>query len=96
MIGPLVAPVALAGGVVLQLLYPGDFGYILDAGGPAWATWVAVVGCVVALFVAARSSAARAAGGARLRAPPGSHVRARAHELRPSPPPDPPNILSAA
>jgi hypothetical protein len=55
LIGPLVVPVALVGGVVLQLLYPGDFGYILDAGGPAWATWFAVVGCVVALFVGLRS-----------------------------------------
>jgi hypothetical protein len=54
LIGPLVAPVALAGGIVLQLLYPGDFGYTLDDGGPAWATWVAVVGCVVALFVGLR------------------------------------------
>ena len=54
LIGPLVAPVALALGVVLQLLYPGDFGYFLDDGGPAWATWFAVVGCVVALFVGFR------------------------------------------
>jgi hypothetical protein len=54
LIGPLVTPVALAGGIALQLLYPGDFGYTLDDGGPAWATWVAVVGCVVALFVGLR------------------------------------------
>ena len=51
LIGPLVAPVALAGGIALQLLYPGDFGYFLEDGGPAWATWFAVVGCVVALVV---------------------------------------------
>ena len=55
LIGPLVAPVALAGGIALQLLYPGDFGYFLEDGGPAWATWFAVVGCVVALFVGFRS-----------------------------------------
>ncbi len=54
LIGPLVAPVALAGGIALQLLYPGDFGYFLEDGGPAWATWFAVVGCVVALFVGLR------------------------------------------
>ena len=39
---------------MLQLLYPGDFGYFLDDGGPAWATWFAVVGCVVALVVGFR------------------------------------------
>ena len=32
----------------------GDFGYFLEDGGPAWATWFAVVGCVVALFVGLR------------------------------------------
>ncbi len=51
LLGPLVAPVALAGGVALQLLYPGDFGYFLEDGGPAWATWLAVAGCVAALVV---------------------------------------------
>jgi hypothetical protein len=54
LIGPVVAPVALAAAIVLQLLYPGDFGYTLEDGGPAWATWVAVIGCVVALFVGLR------------------------------------------
>ena len=51
LLGPLVAPVALAGGVALQLLYPGDFGYFLEDGGPAWVTWFAVAGCVAALVV---------------------------------------------
>ena len=51
LLGPLVAPLALALGVALQLLYPGDFGYFLEDGGPAWATWFAVIGCVVALVV---------------------------------------------
>ncbi|HZG36367.1 MAG TPA: hypothetical protein VEY87_11025 [Gaiellaceae bacterium] len=45
----LVVPLALAAGVVLQLAYPGDFGYRLGAGGPALATWWAVAGGVVAL-----------------------------------------------
>ena len=54
LIGRAVVPVALAGGVAGQLLHPGDFGYILDAGGPAWAAWFAVVGCVAALFVGLR------------------------------------------
>ena len=42
-------PLAFAAGVGFQLLYPGDFGYTLEDGGPAWATWVAVVGGLVAL-----------------------------------------------
>ena len=64
LLGPLVAPVALAAGIVLQWQYPGDFGYTLEQGGPAWATWVAVAGSVVAFAVGvrhARSRAARAA-----------------------------------
>ena len=32
---------ALAAGIALQLAYPGDFGYALDEGGPAVATWIA-------------------------------------------------------
>lgn len=48
-LGPLVAPLALAGGIVLQLVYEGDFAYRLTSGGPAWATWVAVLGAVAAL-----------------------------------------------
>jgi hypothetical protein len=48
LIGPLVAPVALAAGVVFQILYPGDFGYTLETGGPALVTWLAVAGAIVA------------------------------------------------
>ncbi len=54
LIGPIVAPVALAAGIAFQLLYPGDFGYTLEHGGPAWATWVAVGGAVAALAVGFR------------------------------------------
>lgn len=54
LLGVAVLPVALAAGIVLQLAYPGDFGYTLEDGGPAWATWVAVVGAIVALFVGLR------------------------------------------
>ena len=42
-------PVALAAGIALQLLYPGDFGYRLVSGGPALATWIAAVGGALAL-----------------------------------------------
>jgi hypothetical protein len=42
---------ALAAGIVLQHLYPGDFGYRFHGGSPAWPTWVAVVGGVAALVI---------------------------------------------
>jgi hypothetical protein len=45
----LVLPVALGAGIVLQRLWPGDFHYDLRNGGPALATWIAVVGGTVAL-----------------------------------------------
>jgi hypothetical protein len=46
-------PVALAGGVALQLAFPGDFGYRLDDGGPPVVTWVAAFGGAAALAFAA-------------------------------------------
>jgi hypothetical protein len=49
--GPLLLPAALAAGVALQLAVPGDFTYVLDEPGPAWVTWVALAGAVVALLV---------------------------------------------
>jgi hypothetical protein len=49
LIGPFAAPVALAGGIACQLLYPGDFNYVLTEGGPAWVTWFGVAGAVAAL-----------------------------------------------
>jgi len=51
LLGPLAAPFALAVGIVLQWQFPGDFGYTLEQGGPAWATWIAVVGALVALVL---------------------------------------------
>ena len=48
-----VLPVALAAGIVLQLAYPGDFGYRLEEGGPALVVWIAVVGGAAALVAAA-------------------------------------------
>jgi hypothetical protein len=54
LVGPLVAPLALAAGIALQLLYPGDFGYTLETGGPALATWFAAAGAVAALVVGLR------------------------------------------
>jgi hypothetical protein len=42
-------PAALAAGIVLQIVWPGDFGVGLSHGGPALATWVALVGGLLAL-----------------------------------------------
>jgi hypothetical protein len=49
LLGPFVAPFALAAGIFLQWRFPGDFGYTVEQGGPAWATWIAVAGALVAL-----------------------------------------------
>lgn len=57
--GPLAAPLALAGGILLQLLTPGDFDRHLTEGGPAWVTWLAVVGAVVALAAGLRRGTPR-------------------------------------
>lgn len=50
-LGPIVPPLALVAGIVLQLVYPGSFDYLLRDTAPAWITWIAVVGAVVALVV---------------------------------------------
>jgi hypothetical protein len=46
-----VLPAALAAGIVLQRLWPGDFAYGLRHGGPGVATWIALIGGAVALAV---------------------------------------------
>jgi hypothetical protein len=46
-------PLALAGGIVLQLAFPGDFGYRLEDGGPPIVTWIAALGGAAALGFAA-------------------------------------------
>ncbi len=52
-LGPLVLPAALAAGIALQALYPGDFSYRFEHGGPALATWLAALGGGGALVAAA-------------------------------------------
>jgi hypothetical protein len=49
--GRLVLPLALAAGIVLQALYPGDFEYTLGDTAPAWIVWLVVAGGVAALVV---------------------------------------------
>jgi hypothetical protein len=44
-------PVGLGAGIAFQLAYPGDFGYALNDGGPALATWVALFGGAAALIL---------------------------------------------
>ncbi len=51
LLGRLLLPLALVAGIALQLAYPGDFEYVLQDTAPAWITWLAVVGAVVALVV---------------------------------------------
>jgi hypothetical protein len=46
-------PAALVAGIVLQIMWPGDFGVGLRHGGPALATWVALVGGLLALAAVA-------------------------------------------
>jgi hypothetical protein len=68
LVGPAAAPLALAAGVVLEWRYPGDFGYALEDGGPAWATWIAAAGALLALALGAHW---------RRRARPGARPGAR-------------------
>ncbi len=46
-----VVPLALVAGIVLERLWPGDFGLGLQHGGPALATWVALYGGAAALVL---------------------------------------------
>jgi hypothetical protein len=54
MAGPFVLPAALGAGIALQLAFPGDFGPGLEEGGPAWATWIAAIGGVLAIVIGLR------------------------------------------
>ena len=49
--GPLLLPLALGFGMFLQIVYPGDFEYVLREPAPAWIAWFGVVGAVAALVV---------------------------------------------
>jgi hypothetical protein len=51
LVGPLLLPLALGFGMFLQIVYPGDFDYVLREPAPAWIAWFAVVGAVAALVV---------------------------------------------
>jgi Family of unknown function (DUF6541) len=53
LLGFFTLPLALAAGIVLEHLYPGDFGYRFQGLTPAWPTWVALVGGLLALVIGA-------------------------------------------
>jgi hypothetical protein len=47
--GPSLIPLALGAGMFLQIVYPGDFEYVLKNPGPTWITWFSVVGALATL-----------------------------------------------
>ena len=51
LLGRVLPPLALGAGIILQIIYPGDFGYVLDDAGPAEIVWISVLGCGAALAV---------------------------------------------
>jgi hypothetical protein len=51
LVGPILLPLMLGAGMFLQIVYPGDFDYVLRDPAPAWITYFAVVGAVAALVV---------------------------------------------
>ena len=51
LVGPILLPLMLGAGMFLQIVYPGDFDYVLRDPAPAWIAWFAVLGAVAALVV---------------------------------------------
>jgi len=51
LLGFFAIPLALAAGIVLEHAYPGDFGYRFHGSTPAWPTWIALAGGLVALLI---------------------------------------------
>ena len=51
LVGPVLLPVMLGAGMFLQIVYPGDFEYVLREPAPAWIAWFAVLGAAAALVV---------------------------------------------
>jgi hypothetical protein len=46
-----VLPLALAAGIALEWIWPGDFGYRLEEGGPTLPVWIALGGSLVAIVL---------------------------------------------
>jgi hypothetical protein len=51
LVGPILLPLMLGAGMFLQIVYPGDFEYVLRNPAPAWIAWFAVLGAIAALLV---------------------------------------------
>ena len=51
LVGPLLLPLMLGAGMFLQIVYPGDFEYVLRNPAPAWIAWFAFLGAIAALVV---------------------------------------------
>jgi len=51
LVGPILLPLSLGTGMFLQIVYPGDFEYVLKTPAPAWIVWLSLAGTVAALFV---------------------------------------------
>jgi hypothetical protein len=49
--GPILLPLMLGAGMFLQIVYPGDFDYVLRNPAPAWIAWWGAVGGVAALIL---------------------------------------------
>ena len=51
LVGPILLPLMLGAGMFLQIVYPGDFDYVLKNPAPAWIAWFGAIGATVALVV---------------------------------------------
>jgi hypothetical protein len=51
LVGPILLPLSLGAGMFLQIVYPGDFEYVLKTPAPAWIVWLSVAGTIAALVV---------------------------------------------
>ena len=62
LVGPILLPLALGTGMFFQIVYPGDFDYVLKNPAPAWIAWLSVAGAVAALVVGLRTAATSTRG----------------------------------
>ena len=51
LVGPILLPLMLGAGMFLQIVYPGDFEYVLREPAPSWITWLSFAGALAALVV---------------------------------------------
>ena len=51
LVGPVLIPLMLGAGMFLQIVYPGDFDYVLKNPAPAWIAWFGALGAVATLVL---------------------------------------------